>query len=66
MKLIRKRRVGIGFYFFFVEIKLNDNEDLVLNLKEVYYFVEEFMVLVNIFVVGYLSKLFLKVILLCC
>lgn len=49
-----------------MEIKLNDNEDLVLNLKEVYYFVEEFMVLVNIFVVGYLSKLFLKVILLCC
>lgn len=66
MKLIWKRRVGIGFYFFFVEIKLNDNEDLVLNLKEVYYFVEEFMVLVNIFVVGYLNKIFLKVILLCC
>lgn len=65
-KSIRKRRAGTGFYFFPVETKLNDNEDSVLNSKEAHYLVEEFMVLANTFVAGYLSKPFPKVIPLRC
>lgn len=66
VKLIRKRRLGFGFYFFFVEIKIYDDGKLILNLKEVYYLVEEFKVLVNMFVVYYLFNIFLKVIFFYC
>lgn len=34
-------------FVFFVEIKLNDLINFVLSLREVYYFVEEFMIIVN-------------------
>ncbi|XP_062574962.1 LOW QUALITY PROTEIN: helicase with zinc finger domain 2-like [Saccostrea cucullata] len=65
-KTIRAKRPGAGFHAFPVETKLNDNEESVLNSREAHYLVEEFMVLSNTYVAGYLRSRFPKVIPLRC